>query len=180
MSIVINSTPSCKRSKIFWPDHMVLPKPEELKDFSAFEDSAVIKLIAASQPEAMEVLYERYGRIVFERVLNAVDQADVAERISLEVFLYVWENALKYPKERTTLSDWLEKIARDHAVQSLAKDQNTIGEIEPADEGGEGQLAASIGAVDTESPSPQAELPPGLKKKLMHEVKRRKAILLER
>jgi DNA-directed RNA polymerase specialized sigma24 family protein len=159
---------------------MVLPKPEELKDFSAFEDSALIKLIAAKQTEALEVLYKRHGRAVFKHVLSAVNQVDMAEKICLEVFLYVWENAVEITKEQEIIADWLEKIGRDRVLEVMAENINTISGIKPPDAGSAGNTGAAKNEANTEPPIPEAELPASLKKKLMHEVKRRKAILLER
>ncbi len=139
---------------------MVIPKPEELKDFSTFEDGTLLKLIAAYQPEAIEVLYKRYGESVFERAFKACGQSETAEKVTKDVFLHVWENAKQAIREKKTARDWLAEIG----------DSNLPGGSEnPRTERDETQES---------NVTQPAELPGGLKSKLMHEVKKRKAALL--
>lgn len=157
---------------------MIIPKPAELKDFSTFEDSALLKLIAAQQPEAMEVLYKRYGNSVFEGALEACGQSELAEEVTLDVYLYVWENARGTSPENKSTGDWLLEIGRGIASKTLGQGDNVRVEKDAYACGGEDKpCLVDAGMQDGSAASP-AELPGGLKRRLMHIVKKRKAALL--
>jgi len=141
---------------------MVIPKPSELKDFSEFEDAPLIKLIAAKQPEALEVLYKRHGRSIYQLALKTCRCAAQAEEVTLAVFLQAWEKAGEILKTPEKTSDWLFEIEQNCAavVRLSGETHATTEEVIPSD-----------------TFHAQEEPPASLKRRLMREVKKRKSNL---
>jgi RNA polymerase sigma-70 factor (ECF subfamily) len=85
-------------------------------DLSTLDDEALLALIARSQAEALEALYNRYSRLVFGLALNALGERSLAEEVSQDVFLRVWQNAHTYQPGQGRVSAWLTSIARNRAI----------------------------------------------------------------
>ncbi len=81
-------------------------------------DENLMQRIAAEQPDALGVLYDRYSRLVFSLALNAVGERSTAEEITQEVFLQVWKKATTYRPERSKVVTWLSSIARYRAIDA--------------------------------------------------------------
>ena len=64
-------------------------------DYSALDDQTLMQLIVQARAEALSELYDRYGRLVFSLARNAVGDPSAAEEITQDVFLRVWQRALR-------------------------------------------------------------------------------------
>jgi len=83
------------------------------------DDFHLIKLIAQSRSDAINELYERYNRLVFSVAFAIVGDRSVAEEITLDVFVQVWQRAASYRPELAKVSTWLIAITRHHAIDIL-------------------------------------------------------------
>jgi RNA polymerase sigma-70 factor (ECF subfamily) len=59
--------------------------------YEQLADEILLKLLQCSDEEAFRVLYKRYVRRVFQVALKKVRSAEIAEDISQQVFLGIWE-----------------------------------------------------------------------------------------
>jgi RNA polymerase sigma-70 factor (ECF subfamily) len=91
-------------------------RPGILVDYKKFDDESLIRLIAKSQPEALGELYERHNRLVFGMAVNAVGDQALAEEITQDVFLRVWNKASTYQAEQGKVTNWIAGIARNRAI----------------------------------------------------------------
>ena len=80
------------------------------------DDEELIRQISRSQPEAVRLLYRRYGRMVYSVALRAVGDPSVAEEITQDVFLRIWEKAESYRPDKAKLVTWIARIARNRAI----------------------------------------------------------------
>ncbi len=123
-------------------------------DYSEFDDAALVRLIAASRTEALGVLYDRYGRLVYSIALNATGDAPTAEEITQDVFMRVWEKARTYDIDLAKVSTWLISIARNRSIDEIRRRKvrpeqysSSWAEVpdlpETTQEGVEDQIAAS-------------------------------------
>jgi RNA polymerase sigma-70 factor, ECF subfamily len=80
------------------------------------DDASLLRLIAQAQIDAFGELYERYKRLVFSVAYAIVDDHALAEEITLDVFVRVWQHAKTYRPERAKVSTWLVAITRHHAI----------------------------------------------------------------
>jgi RNA polymerase sigma-70 factor (ECF subfamily) len=66
-------------------------------------------------------LYERYSRVIFSLALAILNDRAVAEEVTLDVFMRVWQKAGSYRVEQATVSTWLTHIARHRAIDVLRR-----------------------------------------------------------
>jgi len=83
------------------------------------DDASLIKLIARSKMDAFRELYDRYNLLVFSVAFAIVGDRAIAEEITLDVFVRVWQQAKTYRPERAKVSTWLVAITRHHAIDIL-------------------------------------------------------------
>ena len=88
-------------------------------DYHKFDDEALLRLIAHSQSDALSELYDRYNRLVFGLALNAVSDRGLAEEITQDVFMRIWERANTYQPEHGRVLNWVASIARNRAIDML-------------------------------------------------------------
>ncbi len=80
------------------------------------DDEELIRQIGRSQPEAVRLLYQRYGRMVYSVALRAVSDPSAAEEITQDVFLRIWEKAETYRADKAKVVTWIARIARNRAI----------------------------------------------------------------
>lgn len=99
-------------------------------DYSSLDDAALVAWIAQvygarSQKEtasdAVGVLYDRYGRLVFSIALRVTGDTEAAEEITQDVFVRACESAGTYRPEVARVSSWLVSIARHRAIDELRR-----------------------------------------------------------
>ena len=81
-------------------------------------DAALIRLIAAGDKHAMQILFARHNVRVFRFVLRFVGDKSSAEDLVSEVFLDVWRQAGRF-QGRSQVTTWLLAIARNKALSAL-------------------------------------------------------------
>ena len=90
-------------------------------DYSALDDQALLRLISHQQTEALSALYDRYGRLVFSLALQMMGEVAVAEEITQDVFLRVWEKAHTYRADQARVSTWITSITRYRSIDLLRR-----------------------------------------------------------
>ncbi len=88
-------------------------------DFHQLEDEVLIRFIARSQSAALSELYDRYNRLVFGLALNAVADKGLAEEITQDVFMRIWERASTYQAEHGNVMNWVAGIARNRSIDMI-------------------------------------------------------------
>jgi RNA polymerase sigma-70 factor (ECF subfamily) len=96
-------------------------------DYKKFDDESLIRLISRSQTEALGELYDRYNRLVFGMARNAVGDQALAEEITQDVFMRVWNKANTYQAEQGKVVSWIAGIARNRAID-VFRHQKTLPE----------------------------------------------------
>ena len=77
------------------------------------DDADLVQLVAADDTDALRVLYERYGSIVFGMAQRLLGDRQLAEECTQDVFVALWRSAAKYEPGRAQVSTWLVGIAKD-------------------------------------------------------------------
>src|SRR6266436_1074935 len=90
----------------------------ELRSSHGTSDAALIRAIAASDRDAMHVLYVRHSVRVYRFVLRLTNDSSLAEDLVSEVFIDVWRGARGF-KEKSQVSTWLLAIARNKALSAM-------------------------------------------------------------
>lgn len=82
-------------------------------------DDRVVTLLAEERPEAMEVLYDRYGGLAYSLAYRVLQDTAAAEDVVQDAFLSIWRRADTYRPERGSLRTWLCSIVHHRALDRL-------------------------------------------------------------
>jgi len=85
-------------------------------DLSHLDDGILLNLIAHAQEDALSELYDRYSTLIYSVAMNALSDQALAEEITQDVFVRVWERAGTYRNEQGSVATWLASIARNRAI----------------------------------------------------------------
>jgi RNA polymerase sigma-70 factor (ECF subfamily) len=132
------------------------------------DDAELVQLVAADDTDALRVLYERYGSIVFGMAQRVLGDRQLAEECTQDVFVALWRSAAKYEPGRAQVSTWLVGIAKYRAIDLVrrraARPADPYAEIWQGDESPDsaelvaaGDQAQRIAAAVAELPPPQRE-----------------------
>lgn len=82
-------------------------------------DLELIAAIQTRQVRALDILYDRYGRLVYNVALRVLKNAEEAEDVTQETFLKLWQRCETYRSDRASLGSFLVMMARSKAIDRL-------------------------------------------------------------
>jgi RNA polymerase sigma-70 factor (ECF subfamily) len=88
-------------------------------DYKKIDDQSLMRLIARSQERALSELYDRYSQLVYSMALNVVGDPAVAEEITQDVFIRIWDHAGTYQAERSKVTTWMTSLTRHRSIDVL-------------------------------------------------------------
>lgn len=99
-------------------------------DYSAIDDVGLIAIISKlskldgsnnGMNNAVGILYDRFGRLVFSIAVHMVGDEETAEEITQDVFIKVCDGAKTYNPNLSKVSSWIISIARHRTIDELRK-----------------------------------------------------------
>jgi RNA polymerase sigma-70 factor (ECF subfamily) len=84
-------------------------------------DAELIGQAAGGNPAALEVLYDRYSRVVYSFAVRIVGDPQVAEEILQEVFFRAWQQGGSFQSSRGSLITWLLSITHNLSIDEIRK-----------------------------------------------------------
>jgi RNA polymerase sigma-70 factor, ECF subfamily len=81
-------------------------------------DIELIDQLRAGKQQALGILYDRYGGLVYTIALRILSQADEAEDLTQDVFLTFWKQE-KFDPNRAMLSTYLSVLTRSRALNKI-------------------------------------------------------------
>lgn len=82
------------------------------------DDIVTVQRMAAGDQQALGVLYDRYGRMVYSIALRITGDAQAAEECTQDAFLAAWRTAAAFDSARARPSTWICAIARNRALDA--------------------------------------------------------------
>lgn len=82
-------------------------------------DPKLAERLRRRDPKAMAELYDRYGRLVYSLIHRVVRDAGVAEDLTQETFLRIWNRAQAFDAAKGALGPWIVTVARNRAIDYL-------------------------------------------------------------
>lgn len=70
-------------------------------------------------PQALAEIYDKYGRVAFSLIVRIVRDQGIAEDLTQETFLRVWNRMAGFDTERGALGAWILTVARNRAIDYL-------------------------------------------------------------
>lgn len=89
--------------------------------------------LAAGNPAAMDLLYDRYNRPVYSFAYRMLGDREHAEELLQEVFLRAWRRGSRFSDTRGSLISWLLSITHNMAIDELRKQQRRPRKAESAE-----------------------------------------------
>ncbi len=84
-------------------------------------DDELLKRIAQGDQDALLQLYDRYGRLVYSLAYRVLQDHQLAEEITQDVFTRVWHAAGTFDPKRSLFTTWLTSITRNRAIDILRR-----------------------------------------------------------
>lgn len=75
--------------------------------------------LAHGEAAALGELYDRFASLVHSLAYRVLDDEDAADRVTREVFAYIWEHPDSYDPKQGPLRSWVAGVTRHQAVQRL-------------------------------------------------------------
>jgi RNA polymerase sigma-70 factor, ECF subfamily len=88
------------------------------------QERLLVQRLKQRDPDAMMELYDAYSRLVYSIILRAVDNSSIAEEITQEAFLRVWNRVHTFDEQRGNFEGWLVTVARNRAFDYLRSIRN--------------------------------------------------------
>lgn len=89
--------------------------------YDALDDAQLIARVVGRDPDALDALYRRYGRLVYGIALRIVHDAATAEEVTFDIFAAVWRKGQSYRPRRGKVSTWLAQMARNRAIDRVRR-----------------------------------------------------------
>jgi RNA polymerase sigma-70 factor (ECF subfamily) len=82
-------------------------------------DEVLLSAVARGAVWAMEILYERYSRILYSLAYRMVADHQVAEDLLQDAFLAVWRRATSYSPQSGAVHSWIVSIMHHRTIDYL-------------------------------------------------------------
>src|SRR5262245_47587778 len=80
------------------------------------DEAGLAARLKARDPKVMGEIYDRYGRLVYSIIHRVVRDTGVAEDLTQETFLRIWNRAQAFDVEKGSLGPWIVTVARNRAI----------------------------------------------------------------
>lgn len=94
----------------------------EQSDSDSPTDIELMQRIVQQEQQALRMLYNRYGNAVYSLALRILRTPGLAEEVTQDTFLKVWQRAERWDSNRGKLSSWLLTVARHTAIDRIRRE----------------------------------------------------------
>jgi RNA polymerase sigma factor (sigma-70 family) len=100
--------------------------PERVRGtaYRGLRDGQLVELVAEKDADALEALYERYGRPAYSLARRILTDETLAQDVVQEVFLSLWRDAQRFDAGRGTVATYLLSMTHHRAVDAVRREEN--------------------------------------------------------
>jgi RNA polymerase sigma factor (sigma-70 family) len=91
--------------------------------YRGLRDDQLVELVAQRDADALEALYERYGRPAYSLAHRILTEETLAQDVVQEVFLSLWRNAHRFDAGRGTVATYLLSMTHHRAVDVVRREE---------------------------------------------------------
>jgi RNA polymerase sigma-70 factor (ECF subfamily) len=84
-------------------------------------DEDLMPLLAAKDPVAFEVFYDRHGGAAYSLAYRIVGDRQLAEDVTQEALLSIWRSGARFDRARGSVRGWTLGIVRNRAIDHLRR-----------------------------------------------------------
>ncbi|CAA9554702.1 MAG: RNA polymerase ECF-type sigma factor [uncultured Thermomicrobiales bacterium] len=103
------------------------------RSLPSLDDPALVALVSNGNAAALEVLYDRYSRIVFSFAMRILQDRAAAEELLQEVFFRTWKQAHHFSAPRGSFVTWLLSITHNMAIDEIRRQKRRPQRADAAD-----------------------------------------------
>ena len=92
-------------------------------------DEGIAQSFGADQAEALSLVYNRYGAVLFGYLRGVINDVGRAEDVFQQVMTEIWARRAQYDPARATLLTWMMTIARSRAIDELRRSRRAPSEV---------------------------------------------------
>lgn len=101
---------------------MANPAPSQAEvELLALSDADLITRIMKTEESALSALYDRYQRLVYSLAYQSIGEKNLAEEITQDVFIRIWEKAGSYRPEQGKVITWIVSITRNRTIDEYRR-----------------------------------------------------------
>ncbi|GAK02183.1 RNA polymerase sigma-70 factor [Geomicrobium sp. JCM 19037] len=93
------------------------------------KDVDVYVRLRQGDKDALELMYDRYGKLLYSFSYKMTEDQQFSEEIVQEVFIKIWTQKSSYDETKGKFSSWLLTITRNTVIDHLRKKRETASEI---------------------------------------------------
>jgi len=86
------------------------------------DDSILLQRTAAGDSDALLALHKRYANLVYSMAWRVLQDVGLAEEVTQDVFMKLWQRAQRYDPGRGRFSAWLLSVTRFAAIDRLRQE----------------------------------------------------------
>lgn len=86
-------------------------------------DIELLGVIARQDQDALAELYRRYGNLVFSLAFHTLQNSGLAEEVTQDVFIKIWEQPNRWNPSGGRFSSWLLTVTRYTAIDRLRRER---------------------------------------------------------
>ena len=86
------------------------------------DDAVLLQRVAAGDSDALLSLHQRYVNLVYSMALRVLGDPHLAEEVTQDVFLKLWQKSQRYDPQRGSFSTWLLSVTRFAAIDRLRRE----------------------------------------------------------
>lgn len=83
------------------------------------EDAVLLQRVANGDEAALLLLHKRYVNLVYSMALHILRDPSLAEEVTQDVFLKLWQKSERYDSRRGRFATWLLSVTRFAAIDRL-------------------------------------------------------------
>jgi RNA polymerase sigma-70 factor (ECF subfamily) len=91
--------------------------------FDELDDARLVAAVAQRHQEALAEIYRRHGDSVFALIRRVMADRSIAEEITQEVFLRLWNEPERYDADRGALRSFLYRQGHSRAVERIRSEE---------------------------------------------------------
>jgi RNA polymerase sigma-70 factor (ECF subfamily) len=92
-------------------------------NYTTLNDAELMLLVAYHNAEALTVIYDRYGGIIYALALKMLHQPTRAEEAVQEVFIKLWRKPQRYEASRGAFINWVLGVTHNQVVDQIIKER---------------------------------------------------------
>jgi RNA polymerase sigma-70 factor (ECF subfamily) len=102
------------------------------------DDDVLLERVAAGDGDALLMLHKRYVNMVYSMAWRVLNDAGMAEEVTQDVFLKLWQKGQHYDPQRGRFSNWLLSVTRFAAIDRLRREKRApMSSDQPVDDAGD-------------------------------------------